>query len=725
MTGLLITVAEFRQQANNDLDGLVQSLKNLTGRGGHSEEQAWRHSLPGVAKAFVSPRFDSLHLYFGGKGRLALEYRLPSASSWCDMVMLGAHQGRPSAVIVELKDWQTRADRPAAIEGLMVRQGHEELHPSDQVKGYTEYCRRFHSTVATYGAGVHGCVLFTRDYFCQAYSEPPNDKLSQSYPLFTLSPSDVSAKLPEYFSSRLTEPYEEFAQEFARGVYHQNRSFVRTVAEQLVDPNRSPLELLDGQRRALHLCQQNLESCLFDVRGPRKTVVVVEGPPGSGKSVVAARLWANLVVDKRLPEGNATFVTTSTAQTSNWRSLFREAAEDVAARGLVVTTNEYVPFTTQDVGRVQREHPGALADIGKWRDNYKLMRRLYPDRHRSPDDHFLVSIVDEAHALINPEHADARGQFGFAVNVGPQAFHIIRSSTVSIFFLDPQQSFRERESTEIADIRMWAAELGAGFVGPISLADAQFRCGGSKEYVDWVDTICANLPNRSPLDAQEANAKYKSVVRSTFNFSVFDTPFELESALRELIDAGYSARLVASYAREWKTGSATSPHDLPDELKDFFLPIRAGSNTRNWSRIWNYIPNNGRNYTSFVRAPVGSRMHDDMLIEVGCPYVVRGFDFDFIGLLWFSDLKRRNGRWVVDLDHVFETGLSRHKQRAQRERDPQGPAHQALIDKLLQGYRILLTRAMRGVFIWFEDAETRRYIEDHYKNAFARESEPL
>lgn len=719
MTGLLITVSDFRQQATGDMDGLVRSLKNLTGRGGDSEEQAWRHSLTGVARAFASPHFDSLHLYFGGKGRLALEYRLPSAPYWCDMVMLGAHQGRPSAVIVELKDWQTRADKPAAVEGLMVRQGHEELHPSDQVKGYTEYCRRFHSTVATHQAGVHGCVLFTRDYFCQAYSAPPNDKLSQAYPLFTLSPSDVSTRLPEYFSSRLSEPHEEFAQEFARGVYHQNRSFVRTVAEQLADPNSSPLELLDGQRRALHLCQQNLESSLFDTRGPQKSVVVVEGPPGSGKSVVAARLWANLVSDERLPEGNVTFVTTSTAQTSNWRSLFSEAAEDVAARGLVVTANEYVPFTTQDVGRVQREHPDALVDIGRWRDNYELMLQLYPDRHRTPNDHFLVSIVDEAHALINPEHTDARGQFGFAVNVGPQAYHIIRSSTVSIFFLDPQQSFRERESTEIADIRMWANELGAGFVGPISLADAQFRCGGSKEYVDWVETLCANLPNQESVGAREANAKYKSVARSTFNLSVFETPFELESALREVIAAGNSARLVASYAREWITGNAARPHDLPDEMKDFFIPVRVGSNTRNWSRIWNYIPNNGRNYTSFVRAPVGSRMHDDMLIEVGCPYVVRGFDFDFIGLLWFRDLKRRNGRWVVDLDHVFETGLNRHKQRARREQDPHGPAHQALIDKLLQGYRILLTRAMRGVFIWFEDAETRRYVEDHYKNAFA------
>lgn len=70
MSGLLITVAEFRQRTASDMDGLVQSLRQLTGRGGDAEEQAWRHSLPGVAKALASPHFDNLHLYFGGKGSL-------------------------------------------------------------------------------------------------------------------------------------------------------------------------------------------------------------------------------------------------------------------------------------------------------------------------------------------------------------------------------------------------------------------------------------------------------------------------------------------------------------------------------------------------------------------------------------------------------------------------------------------------------------------------------
>lgn len=637
MSGLLITIAELRDRTVNDLDGLVHSLKELTGRSGDEEEIAWRRSLPAMAQAFASKSFDDLHLYFGGTGRLALEYRLPSAPYWCDVVMLGSVKGSPSAVVVELKDWQVRTDKPGPRAGLMIRQGREELHPSDQVKGYTRYCQRFHSAIAEYRATVHGCVLLTRDYFCQSYSLPPNDRLALEHPLFTLSPDDIKSRLPQYFAGRLTEPHPEFSEAFARGIYRQDRSFIRAIGEQLLDPDGSPLELLDGQRRALHICRDRIESSVLTGAGTRKTVLVVEGPPGSGKSIVAAQLWASLVCDKRLPDGNVTFVTTSTAQTSNWRALFEEASDDLAARGVVLTANEYIPYTTHDVGRVNRSQSDALAVIEQWRDNYQLLRQLMPARHRTPDDQFLVSIVDEAHALINPEHRDARGQFGFAVHMGPQAYHIIRASVVSIFFLDPQQSFRERESTSIDDIRKWGQELGAQFIEPVSLAGSQFRCAGSTEYVDWVEKVCSL---RAEYRVRERALPY--VV--PFDFKVLDTPVLLEEELRGRMAEGRTARLVASYAREWKTQGVSRPHTLPSMLKDFNESVVASGVAARWAKIWNFVPN-GNDYTQFVRAPVGSPMHADPLSEVGCPYVVRGFDFDYIGLLWLGDLKWRGGSW--------------------------------------------------------------------------------
>jgi hypothetical protein len=43
----------------------------------------------------------------------------------------------------------------------MERHGQMKGHPSDQVKGYVEQCRSFHSAIHERKAAVHGCVVFT------------------------------------------------------------------------------------------------------------------------------------------------------------------------------------------------------------------------------------------------------------------------------------------------------------------------------------------------------------------------------------------------------------------------------------------------------------------------------------------------------------------------------------------------------------------------------------
>jgi hypothetical protein len=360
--------------------------------------------------------------------------------------------------------------------------------------------------------------------------------------------------------------------------------------------------------------------------------------------------------------------------------------------------------------------------IGKLRGGYWM-----------PDDHMLVSVVDEAHALINPEHSDARGQSGWPVNLGPQAYHIMRGSAVSIFLLDGEQSFRERESTTTQDIIHWAKELGAEVAPIISLAGNQFRCAGSKEYVDWVESVfagmeaneCATAANswselgmwrgesNLALAAEEPPAYGSSdplpLHRTRLEFRVFDSPFDLENALRQKIKAGFTARLVAPFARKWITKGISEPHDLPPDMLDFHIKVNRGGRVWIWSRPWNVVPR-GTDYTHFIQGPVGSRIHDDPLAEVGCPYAVRGFDFDYIGLLWLSDLRWRHDHWQVVPQNVHETGLMRTLSRARRENDPSGPHHQALLKKVLQAYRILLTRALKGVYIWFEDDLTREHI---------------
>jgi DUF2075 family protein len=191
---------------------------------------------------------------------------------------------------------------------------------------------------------------------------------------------------------------------------------------------------------------------------------------------------------------------------------------------------------------------------------------------------------------------------------------------------------------------------------------------------------------------------------------ILNSPFELEDELRRRVSEDNTARLVASYARPWKTKGVESPHILPPDQKDFAESSPEWGTDQVWAKVWNFVPN-GNDYTAFIQARAGTRMADDPLCEVGCPYVVRGFDFDYVGLLWFSDLVWDGARWDLRLDHIHESGLINHVRRARKEVEKEGPEHLALLEKVIQGYRILLTRAKKGVYLWFEDPATRDRVE--------------
>jgi uncharacterized protein len=754
---MLITIGQLRSRVENDCASLIAELQALTGRYGTEEAYAWENSLGKLSEVFQSSSFQPLHLYFGSRGNLALEYQLPASSSWCDVVLLGSHNSVPSATIIELKHWITRGDKPGRFEGLIERQGSQELHPSDQVRGYTEYCRRFHSAIADYGANVHGCVLFTRDRWADVYAAAPNQELAANYPLFTVSPEDINGRFLPFFKDRLTSPNEDFARAFTSGRYRQDRGFVAQIGAQILNPESEVFELLDNQRKAFTLCRAIVKDAFFrsSSGAPPKKVILIKGPPGSGKSVIAARLWASLVTDTKLPEGDIVFTTTSQSQNSNWSDLFDRTTGVEAASGVVRKATGYTPITTHRVGQLRRKH-GAdfLSDVESWRDHLATLQALgEPYRDGAMDNQNLVSLVDEAHALINSEHPEGRGQFGFATTLGPQGYHIIRSSLLTVFFLDPLQGFRQRENTSIEDIRRWSKELGAGDPEEISLEGTQFRCAGSAEYVAWIESVLGganvetnkalagvwnhtvdpsaseneivSFPAVTPqkqrvLMAAENAASYQISANASnvfsglprMDFRIFDNPEKWESELRLREAEGSSVRLLSTYSRAWRTEGAANPHALSPKLMDFNEPYEVEGGKRTWSRIWNFVPRNGSDYTWYVTGHPAGHIAKDPLCEVGCPYAVRGFDYDYVGILWLNDLIWNDGQWRVDPNVVEESGIKNIKVAARREMRTNkfGPATAELLERVTQAYRILFTRALKGVYVWVPDHGTRDYL---------------
>ena len=173
-------------------------------------------------------------------------------------------------------------------------------------------------------------------------------------------------------------------------------------------------------------------------------------------------------------------------------------------------------------------------------------------------------------------------------------------------------------------------------------------------------------------------------------------------------------RLLSSYSREWKTVGVAAPHDLPAEMQDFSEAYVENEQRKIWSRVWNYVPRGGTDYTAFVRASPGSKMADDPLCEVGCPYAVRGFDYDYVGILWLNDLRWRNNSWEINVDFVHERGIANLARAARRENSKTGRATRELLQRTLQAYRILFTRALKGLYAWVPDAETRRHLKESF-----------
>ncbi len=706
---MLLEVGKFCETVQDNLSGLIDELANVTNRHSNNEILAWQKSLPMLSVALSAPSLKDFHISLGHSGGISLEYKLPAASAWCDAVLLGMGKVVPSAVMIELKNWDSKGIKPASRENLVDYHGVLVSHPSDQVRGYVEYCQNFHSTVLKENATVVGCVFFTNAHDLDTYRQFPYTDLVSEYPVFSSKDNDIHSIFPNFLAQYLKKPDFTFAQNFESGSYAQNRCLIEQIADLILDDQKTIFILLDEQRRGYEFCLAEIDEVLNNANTEDKTVIIIEGPPGSGKSVLAAKLWATLSKNSAI-KNSVVMTSTSSSQNTNWSTLFQKQTNTRLGKGVIIKSTQYNPGLTPSWVLKMRKKGFGIA-VNDWHNNVKLF--LDENNNRMPDNHIEISIVDEAHALIDPStpNKEGVGFSGWCAHAGPQAYHIIRVSQISIFLMDPLQSYRDNETTTKESIEIWSKELGVKNIRYISLGDAQFRCGGSKEYIYWLNDLLGLEKGKQ----DGISWKKKENHQGGFHFNIVDDPKQLDEELSIQINKRKTVRLVATYSRKWKTKNVAEPHSLSGEKMDFHIPYQRNGQKEFWSRIWNFAPE--QKYQLFVQAIPGSRMELDPLCEVGCPYVVRGFDYDYLGVLWLKDLVWRNDKWKVNLDNIYETAWNITLSRARHESKTgvTGPYTNAIIRQLQQGYRILLSRAINGVFVWFEDEETHDHVVSSIK----------
>lgn len=286
------------------------------------------------------------------------------------------------------------------------------------------------------------------------------------------------------------------------------------------------------------------------------------------------------------------------------------------------------------------------------------------------NNYFDCLIVDEAHRLN-----EKSGMFS---NKGEnQIKEIIHASKLSIFFIDEAQRVTFKDKGSIDEIKYWAKKSGSA-IYEMELS-SQFRCNGSDGYLAWIDNL---------LGIRETANKLLDT--NDFDFRVFDDPIKLKDFIIEKNKLNNKARLLAGYCWEWPKDnrSNTNYHDIRIDEYDFSIS-------------WN-LSSDGMEFI----------LKEESVNEVGCIHTTQGLELDYIGVIIGDDLRFENGEIITDVSKRAKSDQSVKGWKSGMKNNKEETL--ALADEIIKNtYRTLLTRGMKGCYIFCKNKMLNEYIKEH------------
>lgn len=472
-----------------------------TGAGapGPGERRSWRGSLPVLAQDLVDAGL--------GDVEVILEHRLPLSSKRIDALLVGRHPEtrKPSIVVVELKQWSgaTSWEGSDTLVDVAAAPYRPALHPGVQVRGYVEYLRDFMPVLADDPSMTAG-VAYLHNATDNAVADLFGLPLTESSRLFT---GQRRGAFHDYLRSRLApEPAVDVADQFLSAAIAPSKQLLSVAADEIRD--REQFVLLDEQRVAYEIVLREVEAAR---QADSKSVVVIAGAPGSGKSVIALSLLGELA-----RQGRAVIHATGSRS-------FTQTMRQVAGKGSTRVKSLFKYFNS------------------------------FMDAERNGLD---VLVLDEAHR-IREKSVNRYTPKQLREIARPQIEELIDAARVPVFLLDEHQVVRPGEMGTVGDIEAHATRRGL----PVRHIDlnAQFRAGGSQAYLDWVHRLLGltdeNSSEVGSLDWQD---------EPTFSVDVVDSVEELEGRLRSFHDSGATARMTAGFCWPWSnpTKDGRLVHDV-------------------------------------------------------------------------------------------------------------------------------------------------------------------
>jgi len=450
-----------------------------------------------------------------------IEYKIPATCKRIDFIIAGHDDNEVSNfVIVELKQWEEAeaTEKEDIVRTYVGGSDKEVLHPSYQAYSYKKYLSDMNQSIYDGQVFPISCA-----YLHNYHPHTPDPLLSEQY-------QGIIRDTPIFFSSD-TEKLEDFINRYVRkgrgneilyqiehGKIAPSKKFVEYVSE-LFEGNKV-FTLLDEQK----IAYANIIDIAAHAR--KKTTIIVDGGPGTGKSVVAMNAFVTLLKQGR----NLKFIAPNAA--------FRSCIEEMLA--------QKSSFSKK---RLSVLFSGSSAFVD------------------AKSDEFDVLICDEAHRL--------KGKGAFMYSGISQVEDIINASRINVFFIDDHQNIRPEDEGSVKRIKAVARKHGSS-VMQVGLK-AQFRCSGAEGFINWIDNT---------LQIAET-ANYDGWDKQSFSFELCDDPNLLYQKIKERVSQGANARMLAGFAWEWtseKQGNTDAQVcDVSMDEYNFRMPWNSHKDSTSWA----------------------------------------------------------------------------------------------------------------------------------------------
>lgn len=498
---------------NRIVDKIYDRYKQFFGRTSESQLNSWKNSMQYMRGVLDDNEIPD-------NAGVAIEFNIPTTSKRIDFILSGRDNNRKdSVIIIELKQWETctAVEGKDGIVSTFTGGGVREVaHPSYQALSYANLIKDFNETVQLDDIGLYPCA-FLHNYDLRD-TDPICSSQYQEYikeaPMFG---SNDFEKLRRFIKRYIVEGDDrELLYKIENGRIRPSKRLQDSLSKML--QGNKEFNMIDEQKV---IYEDAIRMAIDTVSSNDKNVLVVQGGPGTGKSVLAI----NLLVELTKRNMTCFYVTKNAAPRAVFRDKLKGTFKMAYINNLFQGSGQFTEAEKNEVN---------------------------------------VLVVDEAHRL--------NAKSGMFQNLGEnQIKEIINASNFSIFFIDEDQKVTLKDIGSVDEIKKYANELGAGI--KIVELESQFRCNGSDGYLAWLDNV---LEIRKTANYDLDDFQY--------DFKVIDSPNDLRRLIEEKNSINNKSRLVAGYCWNWiSEGKNNSEvHDIVIPEYNFEMSWNLG-NSQTWA----------------------------------------------------------------------------------------------------------------------------------------------